>query len=381
MIQISKIDNNLSVYKKNNVIIYGAGKETVQIVEMLQAQEVTISAICDSTIGDEGEFSGVELISIEELNSRNGQGTIIQLATTYQTLLQGENIITYEEGLQVVNFINKLKLLKQFPQMLTKLQKDNAKLKETQTNNIRKTILKATETPLVLLCLPTKTGDHTLMETFSSIGIPFHILWHTPEMFLKDEFSNLDKPIKVITAVREPISRDISFLYQCLEFIVSSPMIDKLNLQLKTPHVMTGGGDAQQIFDLHFNSKKGATPMVDFFQKFDEHILKLTDYPFDQEQGYAIIKEGNLEVFVYQLEKLDSLATAMGDWLDTPIEHFVSGNTADSKWIATSYEQAKSDIVLDPEYYEKCYSSEWVKHFYSNEDIEKFKANWNTHIK
>lgn len=381
MIQISKIDNNLSVYKKNNVIIYGAGKETVQIVEMLQAQEVTISAICDSTIGDEGEFSGVELISIEELHARNGQGTIIQLATTYQTLLQGENIITYEEALQVVNFINKLKLLKQFPQMLTKLQKDNAKLKETQTANIRKTILKATETPLVLLCLPTKTGDHTLMETFSSIGIPFHILWHTPEMFLKDEFSNLDKPIKMITAVREPISRDISFLYQCLEFIVSSPMIDKLNLQLKTPHVMAGGGDAQQIFDLHFNSKKGSTPMVDFFQKFDEHILKLTDYPFDHELGYTIIKEGNLEVFVYQLEKLDSLATAMGDWLDTPIEHFVSGNTADSKWIANSYEQAKSDIVLAPEYYEKCYSSEWVKHFYSKEDIDKFKAHWSSNIK
>lgn len=382
MIIISKIDNSLSIYKNNNVVIYGKGEKTYHIVTLLQRHNIHICAICDSSLGEFGEFMGVNLISFDSFQKLDFVNTIVQLSTSHLTLLQSklpyDKIITFDEAFQVLNFLDKLKLTKKFPQVLTKLQKQTANLKHYTAQKVNDSIINSASSSeqLVMLCLPPKTGDHSLMATFDSVNLPFHMLWHTPSMFLKEDFLKLNKPIKLITAVRDPIARDISTLYQGLEFITSSPMIDKLNLQLVSPHIMSGGGDAQRIFDLLFNSKSGETPLLKFFDNFSKHIFDLSAHPFNQQLGYSIIKDGNLEIFTFQLEKLNLLAPIMSDWLNSPFDNFILSNPSSNKWLANSYNIAKSSLRIHPDYLEKLYSSSWIKHFYSIEDINSFKARW-----
>lgn len=383
-IQISNIDNTLSIYKDNTVIIYGENDLIDQIVPLLQSHNIVITAICSTTIAN--IYNGINSITFEEFIKLDKNNVVVQLATTNIDLISKVTdisflkIISFFEAMQVISFIDKLKMMKKFPQMATKLQKDNATLKANQTAKIQADIINSPHDELILLCLPPKTGDHTLMATFDKIGIPYHMLWHTPSMFDNDKFLKLNKTFKIITAIREPIARDLSSMYQGIEFIFSSPMIDKLNLQLKTPHIMSGGGDAQQIFDLVFNSKTGATPMYDFFNKFGCNIINIMDFPFDKELGYSIVKFENVEIFIFQLEKLDILKNPLGDFLGVSIDSYIIGNSTENKWINSSYIKAKENIKIDIDYFNKSYNSDWVKHFYSKDDINCFKQKWQKNI-
>lgn len=103
-------------------------------------------------------------------------------------------------------------------------------------------------------------------------------------------------------------------------------------------------------------------------------------YPFDKEKGYTIIKEGNIEVFVYQLEKLNDVFLELSDWVGVPFEKMVNANKAEDKWVGESYKQACKEIEITQEYFDRCYNEPYVKHFYSDEDIEKFKERWRSHI-
>ncbi len=386
MIKISKIDNNLSIYKQNKVVILGENEYILQMLATLMAKEIEIFAICPADEYDINNFFGINTITLQEFVNLDKTDLLIQLATNQEFLNlikldANTNIITFEEAIQIINFIDKLTLTKQFPQIIEKQVQDNIFLKKRQKLNTQTEIKNSKEDNILMVCLPPKTGDHTLMETFHKFKIPHYVLWHTPNIFDKEEFLKLNKPLKIITAVREPISRDISSMYQGIEFIFDSPMINKLNLQNNSEHFMTNGGDAQEIFDLHFNSKDGVNSVNDFINDFKENIIDLLAYPFDKNLGYSIIKDAGVEVFVYQLEKIESIISPLNDWLGCSIDSLVLGNLAENKWISNSYNQAKNDIKIDLGYLEKSYTSDWVKHFYSDEDISKFKSKWNKNIK
>ncbi|MFI3169219.1 MAG: putative capsular polysaccharide synthesis family protein [Faecalibacterium sp.] len=119
----------------------------------------------------------------------------------------------------------------------------------------------------------------------------------------------------------------------------------------------------------------------DFFVEFEKAVLDITKYLFDQDKGYAIIKEGNIEVFVYQLEKLNDLVPELSAWIGVPFEHLEKGNQASDKWFAESYRQAQQEIEFSQEYFDKCYNEPYVKYCYNEADIERFKARWRPHIK
>lgn len=114
---------------------------------------------------------------------------------------------------------------------------------------------------------------------------------------------------------------------------------------------------------------------------FNSNIINLYNHSFNTEQGYDIIKEGNIEVFVYQLEKLNDIAPQMSDWIgQTSFDEWINGNEASGKWINDFYKQAQKEIKFSQEFFDSCYNAEWVQHFYSQEDIEKFKERWRPHI-
>ncbi len=265
----------------------------------------------------------------------------------------------------------------------------------------------------VVICSPAKTADHTLNHTFDHLckhqnqadgkqqDLRVINLWHDPTRIDRAGIEKSGAVVKIIVGVREPISQNLSLLYQDLDMELSLhrifyqalfetvPAPSHKQLVSKYERLFENGMDVQNCWDifvhLHLRSKsnKGSAPewIQGFMPNFTQYVLDITAYPFDKEKGYAIIKDGNTEVFVYQLEKLNSLVPELSDWVGVRFDSLMNGNEASSKAIAESYKQAQKEIEITQEYFDSCFDESYVKHCYSEADIEKFKAKWRSHIK
>lgn len=110
--------------------------------------------------------------------------------------------------------------------------------------------------------------------------------------------------------------------------------------------------------------------------------FNLYDYPFDKERGYSVIKENNVEIFIYQCERLGEIYQNLFEFLGVFEGGSLRlGNVADKKWYFSYYKQAISDIEFSREYFESCYGSEELHHFYSEEDIKGFRNKWINNVR
>lgn len=408
MIRISQISDDLSVYKENQVVLFGIGYGLKTIIELLHYHEIDIDYICDNNKSYWGKYvNDIQVISPRQLKqltqgnnaqTSGGGGIVVQIAVSNTSESMNEQflslgvktVISFDEAQNVLNCMFKMDLFEN-----NKLTFDE----NEYSTQFRKSILKEKFTEyvlnnyfseqLLLICMPMKTGDNTLMSTFSDKKIQWLVMDHSPENFDKALLNSLSGTVKVITALREPISQNLSIVYQGLSGFgrnltgFGSTAGAKSIYTSFSKNFFENGGDAQTVFTHNWdsdNSKK--TGISDFLDNFKEKLIDLSKYPFDHEKGYSIIKEGNIEVFVYQLERLNDIASEMSDWVgETPFDTWIMGNEANSKWIANSYKQAQKEITFSLEYFECCYNDPWVQHFYSQEDIEKFKERWKSHIK
>lgn len=229
---------------------------------------------------------------------------------------------------------------------------------------------------------PLKTGNMTVCNTLKSMKIDFLACEHDPS---RVGFFYKYNKIKVITAVREPIAQNLSLIFH----EISAPYPNYFNTIAKNVYKdkKTFTSDVKnlsQIFDSYYYKKDELWDMfyVDkFFDSFNKHVLDIYSYPFDTEKGYSIIKKGNVEVFVYQLEKMNDIIEDMSAWIDdVNLDQWVKTNEADAKWISDYYKKTKKEITFAQEYFDDAYNKQWVNHFYSTEDIRKFKDNWRPHI-
>lgn len=77
---------------------------------------------------------------------------------------------------------------------------------------------------------------------------------------------------------------------------------------------------------------------------------------------------------------MNDIAKEISEFVGGDFVKWEMANVAADKWVADSYKQAQKEIKFSQEYFDKCFDEPYVKHFYSDEDIEKFKTRWRTHI-
>lgn len=56
-------------------------------------------------------------------------------------------------------------------------------------------------------------------------------------------------------------------------------------------------------------------------------------------------------------------------------------NVGDDKWYSQLYKETKETIKFSQEYFDWSFNSSYLRHFYSDEDIEKFKMKWRGHVR
>lgn len=189
---------------------------------------------------------------------------------------------------------------------------------------------------------------------------------------------------KFITLVREPIARSLSLFMQCFdkEYIVEGSLSQGLEKSFKIRQ-------CDENYDLGKNASKWMAEILDTndeFLWFDKEIKVVTgidiyQYPFDKEKGYAWIKEGNIEILVLKLEKLQENLAVIEDFVGKPGIELVRGNIGDEKWSKYIYEELKTRVKIPARLLDSQYKDNWqMDHFYTEEEKEKFRQKWSKFI-
>lgn len=420
MIQIPKLtDDELEVFRGKAVLIYGINRESSAIYEILVSLNLEVVGF----YSDSKKFKYLPVWngkpvykSIKNLSKLAKRYPKIVIQNTHAEINQ---IQLVKEELKEVNIeispfpegqiLNSFDLNVFLPRMLDYKRARIYLIKSWLISTLRKNIrykkfkVNLTTTPL-FLCMPMKTADYTLNYTLDkSIEyqrtdtqqiLSYYNVYHNPKIINRKQLKKFDK-VKIITAVRDPISQNISTLYQGIangkihrEWIAKS---DFKSVNERKDEFSNMYEDVSCLFtmfiqDYVYSSKDNhendvvILPIQKFIVKFNNMILNLYEHKFDKEKGYSIINEGNLEIFVYRLDKLNDVVDELFNWLGVPFENLENGNITSDKWVGESYKYALDKIEFSQEYFERCFEEEYLQHFYTEEDIVKLKKRWESHI-
>ncbi len=176
---------------------------------------------------------------------------------------------------------------------------------------------------------------------------------------------------KVISLVREPISRSISqYIYRFKEDYILSELtenIDECAVNSIISDMETGDGGISFSW---FNSEIRSVFGIDVYK-----------YPFDRERGYGIIRENNTELLVLTLEKLNSNIDTIKSFIgDERMNHFelINSNVLSKTMLRFLYDDLKKNIRIPKKviefYYD--YKNSPMRHFYTDDEIEEFRRRY-----
>ncbi|WP_181346896.1 putative capsular polysaccharide synthesis family protein [Thalassobacillus sp. CUG 92003] len=189
-------------------------------------------------------------------------------------------------------------------------------------------------------------------------------------LYSKQMLLKMNNKLKIISLVREPISRNISIFFQGLHF----PIYDMNRMYNNRFNNNTSKDMLKRMFLNHFNHEYGINWFDYEFKKV--FSVDVYQYPFDQEKGYTIINTDKLEILLLQMEKMGDLKEEIASFLEIDDFNFVRVNDGSQKWYAEAYSYFKETFVPSENYVNKLYNSKFMNHFYSGEDIRKFKQKW-----
>lgn len=385
----SRITRDFKIYKNKKIFLFGASAGGYQVKEFFDKIDVQITAVLDNdknkwrkTFDDKIEIISLE--KFEQIYETEKENILVQISSEYDNeiskQLQRHNIdfITFSEWKHQIRVIK-----------LSEFYQDNKDLKmiyydlfkrQTIENDSMKFLDKIAIDVNLVLSAP-KTGNWTLRDALKKNSVDYVHIWH--------DFGRIDERIqeivkskiqKIIIGIREPIAQNISYLYEFSGFFWDTEEYwDESNgVQRIFDNYIINKTNKKQCMNEYVHTYNYSYLIQDFF---DEQLKKyfgidIYQYPFDMEKGYQIYNIDNFEIFVYQLEKLNSLQEEIGNFFGINDFHINTRNSADEKWYKRYYDEAKKEIKLRKEYFEECYSGKYIKHFYNDEDIEKFKKRW-----
>lgn len=405
--RISRIDKDLSVYKGKKVIIWGASNSGIGMYQILESFGVSIECFCDKNIMMHGkQVCGFGVLNPQDiLLQYENDDVLIQIGSVYDTEIEKEiialgikNYITFKEAKTVLDNLSKYNFFKTNAEM-EKHYIDEIFLPTISDKDYR--IWENFLSPrfnnyedAVIICMPPKTGDHTVLYTLRKCNVFSINLWHSSHImntclaeFLKG------KKVKIITGLRDPISQNISMFFE---------MADKL--YWNRDEYWENSGNVQALFDefvMDENRYQRGMPLVNplsagykkaygfdafliqhFFEsQFEKNLgIDLYSQEFDKEKGCSVFTKDNIEVFQFQLEKLNEIKDELFEFLHIEQRELVMGNVASDKWYHPYYQEARNELKFSKDYVKNCYQSRCVNHFYSDKDIRKMQAVWESHI-
>ena len=395
-----KLIENPSELLDNKIILYGAGEQGGIANKKLKAIGIPASYFCDSNVQKWGtRIDGTEVMSIPQLILTDKAEHLTIIITSSEPeyieqilqVIEGLNLRTKSVytvlglNISLLQHINDLRISNEERAAFLVLHENYTKLIEVksirsfsqrQSNAMIDIILgRIYESDNILVYQPAKVGSSTISKSLSSIGIPntqIHYLNKTNVGPMREklvDYSSILKSrasVKTITLVRDPIARDFSAFFHHIRALT---------------FMQPGDSFLTSCSEGIIKSKT-----ISEFDWFDEEFRVFFDidvfaYPFDKESGYSIIKQGNVEVLLMKLEKLNELEQVIGAFVGAPHFRLVNANVGENKLYKHLYKNVMDTIKLPREVFSRYYENNpRMDHFYSEEEKAAFWKKWEKNI-
>jgi hypothetical protein len=186
---------------------------------------------------------------------------------------------------------------------------------------------------------------------------------------LKDKIDrDLAPRYHLITLVRAPIPRNLSTYFHNIDSYFPN-VLERVN-----SHSLS----FQELADYFINEFHESTPER-WFDRQVRDIFGLDVYakPFARERGFQIYEHDNVRMLLIRLEDLNRVATAaMREFLHIPDFALVPANVGENKMYGGLYKEFLASLRLPCEYTEKTNSSQYARHFYTEQELAASVARW-----
>ncbi len=201
---------------------------------------------------------------------------------------------------------------------------------------------------------PAITKRHILQSSF--------VMRQLREGYLKG------RKLKIVTLVREPVARNISRFFQDY----------KLKL-LDFKHKYDNRDDfLYEIIKYFFEEYPHETTLTWFDRELNSVFgVDVFASQFPRSKGYKVYKGELADVLLLKTESLHECSQdAFKEFLNIGKFNLLSINNANEKEYFTIYRDFKDSIILPDYYMDRMYNSKYSQHFYSQVEINTFKAKW-----
>jgi hypothetical protein len=410
-----KLVENISILYESRVILYGAGWNGYETYRLLNNVNISVAYFCDSNYEKQGDtVCKTKILSPEELKilDKNEKITIIVTPLSHA---QVEQIINDLKALELrtddifTTQLLKIALLKnakylKVDETVRDMYIQKEKLGKFLCFNFWRIYFydylmryPFDDIWKILIHQPGKVGSKTIHSSLSAIKISnyqTHYLnidnFAEPEIreyfvALLMKFKKL-QPLKIITLVREPLSRNYSAFFQLIgyEFL-------KFFMQPRKSLADLCVEWMEKYYDYHYlitgyNENQYKDNRLGYFNWFEKELkagfgVDLLAYPFDREKGYSIIKQGNIEVLVMKMEKLSSLESVIGEFVGAPNFKLINSNEASDKVTYDLYKKTREIIKIPRRLVSRYYDNNpYMDHFYTEEEKTTFLKKWENNI-
>ncbi len=235
-----------------------------------------------------------------------------------------------------------------------------------------------------------KVGSSTVYHTLRE-HLPFNAVFHVhflSDHWLENVLPHANRPheikrgfairnyleehpeqrLRVVTLVREPVSRDISDIFEVPSDVVGDKNVATMPI-------------GEIIKDFEF--KKTQENFTDYtLSWFDTELAEFLDVdvyaqPFPKRQGYDVLRFADCDVLLIRLEDLNSCyRQAFAEFAGLNLGGLSVANVTDGKPLREKIEQFKKYYRVSREELEELYGSKYMTHFYSNAEISQYTAKW-----
>lgn len=214
---------------------------------------------------------------------------------------------------------------------------------------------------------------HFISEAGIADALRFHQEEHDPIHMLQGEAlrremqAHPDRPIRVITLVRDPVARAVSDLFENPALLGANGDVRQLPIEamvaIAAEQVLSSLAYTEQWFDRELSGLLG----FDFFTR-----------GFDRKEGFEIHRQERFELLAGKLERLsENGASYLGRFLDLGRDFPIPRSRARSATgEAALYDQVRRSLKLPAEVLDQVYSSRICRHFYTPEELEGFRQLW-----
>jgi hypothetical protein len=215
--------------------------------------------------------------------------------------------------------------------------------------------------------------------SFPQINDDLKYVWRCQYIYKRVQRGLSGKKWKIITLVRDPIARNISDFFQNIEVTpLGSDREWRLRSEWYDFESTINNDNVQELIEIFFERYRHDAPSIWFDREF-KGVLDIDIYAndFSTSKGYKIYEEESADVLLIRLENLgDCAAEAFKAFLDVDNLTLRSKNVGSRKDYADIYRTFRDSIVFPAVYLDEMYSSRFARHFYSEAEIERFRATW-----